>query len=131
MSSGKIKAELSLLNSQGLYVTVSFGSSPPRLIRIHHQTALDQLLPQTPSSSPAQRVDITRWRDGRMKEMNGFNGWMSSTGDSVNMGICWSLCMCVFVCASVIGCVCVSGLRELVCIYTTTLKSFTSTPPAL
>lgn len=34
---GKIKARLSSLNSRGLYVTVSFGSSPQRLIHIHHQ----------------------------------------------------------------------------------------------
>lgn len=28
-----------------------------------------------------------------MTDMSGLNGWMSSAGDRVNMGMCYSLCM--------------------------------------
>lgn len=71
-SSDKIKAWLSSVNSWGLYVTVSFGSSPPRLIHIHRQIKRSLKHPH----HPGRRKEWTSQRRGmgRWEETSRFNG---------------------------------------------------------
>lgn len=57
--------------------------------------------------------------------MSRFNRWMASAGNSLKMGICWSLCMCGYTEG---GCDEAAGL--CLHVYTTTLISCTKSTPS-